>query len=81
MPGRRLLKLRRSRYPLTHGQDVHFYSRVGPRQLRLAGLRCEHFPPELNLLQAQLTLFHRLSSAQTARLDVLELPAAPVFVL
>jgi len=44
-------------------------------------LRREHFPPERNLLPPHLTLFHRLSSAQTARLDVLELPAAAVPVL
>lgn len=47
----------------------------------LDGLRREHFPAERNLLPAHLTLFHRLSSAQTARFDVLELPATPVPVL
>ncbi|MGO4512134.1 2'-5' RNA ligase family protein [Bradyrhizobium sp. 2TAF36] len=44
----------------------------------LDGLRREHFPPERNLLPAPLTLFHRLSSAQTGRLDAIELSAAPV---
>lgn len=44
----------------------------------LDGLRREHFPPERNVLPAHLTLFHRLSSAQTGRLQVMELPAAPV---
>ncbi|RXH10632.1 2'-5' RNA ligase family protein [Bradyrhizobium guangzhouense] len=47
----------------------------------LDGLRCEHFPPERNLLPAHLTLFHRLSSAQTVRLDVFGLAAAPLPVL
>jgi hypothetical protein len=47
----------------------------------LDGLRREHFPPERNLLPAHLTLFHRLSSAQTARLDALDLPADPMPVL
>ncbi|GAA0005927.1 2'-5' RNA ligase family protein [Bradyrhizobium diazoefficiens] len=47
----------------------------------LDGLRREHFPPERNLLPAHLTLFHRLSSAQTGRLESIELPAAPVPIL
>jgi hypothetical protein len=47
----------------------------------LDGLRREHFPPERNVLPAHLTLFHRLSSAQTGRLDAIELPAAPVPIL
>ena len=47
----------------------------------LDGLRRQHFPPERNLLSAHLTLFHRLSSAQTGRLEAIELPAAPVPIL
>jgi len=47
----------------------------------LDGLRREHFPPERNVLSAHLTLFHRLSSAQTGRLESIELPAAPVPIL
>ncbi|MBW7970639.1 2'-5' RNA ligase family protein [Bradyrhizobium sp. BR 10289] len=47
----------------------------------LDGLRREHFPPERNLLPAHLTLFHRLSSAQTERLDDAAMPAAAIFIL
>ncbi|WP_452101122.1 2'-5' RNA ligase family protein [Bradyrhizobium monzae] len=42
------------------------------------GLRRDHFPRERNLLPAHLTLFHRLSSAQTARLSDLAVPGDPV---
>jgi len=45
---------------------------------RLDGLRKLHFPPERNFLPAHLTMFHRLSSAQTARLDDFEVPDGPV---
>ena len=41
-------------------------------------LRREHFPPDRNFLSAHLTLFHRLSSAQVARLRFVERPCAPV---
>jgi hypothetical protein len=44
----------------------------------LDGLRREHFPPERNFLSAHLTLFHRLSAAQVAKLGSLEMPRAPV---
>jgi hypothetical protein len=44
----------------------------------LDALRSDHFPLERNLLPAHLTLFHRLSAAQTARLDDLPIPAAAV---
>ncbi|PDT85750.1 hypothetical protein CO669_31210 [Bradyrhizobium sp. Y36] len=44
----------------------------------LDGLRRAHFPRERNLLPAHLTLFHRLSPAQTSRLADVTLPAAPV---
>jgi hypothetical protein len=47
----------------------------------LDGLRREHFPPNRNLLPAHLTLFHRLSSAQTGRLEDFELPAGPAPIL
>jgi hypothetical protein len=46
----------------------------------LDGLRRDHFPPERNLLPAHLTLFHRLSSAQTSRLGDLGLPSGPVSI-
>lgn len=46
----------------------------------LDGLRREHFPPERNLLPAHLTLFHRLSSAQTGRLDDFTVPSAPIAI-
>jgi len=44
----------------------------------LDGLRREHFPPDRNFLSAHLTLFHRLSSAQVARLRSVERPCTPV---
>ena len=44
----------------------------------LDGLRRRHFPPERNFLPAHLTLFHRLSSEQVARLPSLELPRAAI---
>jgi hypothetical protein len=44
-------------------------------------LRQQYFPPERNLLPAHLTMFHRLSSAQTARLDDFELPDGPIPIL
>ena len=44
----------------------------------LDGLRREHFPPDRNFLSAHLTLFHRLSSAQVARLRSVERPFTPV---
>jgi hypothetical protein len=44
----------------------------------LDGLRREHFPPDRNFLSAHLTLFHRLSSAQVARLRLVEKPCAPL---
>lgn len=47
----------------------------------LNALRCEHFPQDRNVLPAHLTLFHRLSSAQTARLDDLAIPTTPIPVL
>ncbi|WFU82596.1 2'-5' RNA ligase family protein [Bradyrhizobium sp. CIAT3101] len=47
----------------------------------LDGLRRGHFPPERNLLPAHLTLFHRLSSAQTARLCKVRLPLGPIPIL
>jgi 2'-5' RNA ligase len=47
----------------------------------LDGLRRKHFPPERNLLPAHLTLFHRLSWAQTNRLDEAAIPSAPIHVL
>lgn len=46
----------------------------------LDGLRREHFPPARNFLPAHLTMFHRLSSAQTIRLKELELPSGPITV-
>lgn len=45
---------------------------------RLDGLRKLHFPPERNFLPAHLTMFHRLSSAQTVRLDDFKVPGGPV---
>lgn len=47
----------------------------------LDGLRRAHFPPARNLLPAHLTLFHRLSPAQTSRLADVALPAAPIPML
>ena len=47
----------------------------------LDGLRRDHFPPERNQLPAHLTLFHRLSLAQTARLSGLPIPAGAVPIL
>jgi hypothetical protein len=44
----------------------------------LDALRREHFPPNRNLLPAHLTLFHRLSSAQTGRLANFQPPDSPV---
>jgi hypothetical protein len=44
-------------------------------------LRRAHFPPERNLLPAHLTLFHRLSPAQSGRLCDAPLPAAPIPML
>jgi 2'-5' RNA ligase superfamily len=48
---------------------------------RLDDLRRRHFPPERNLLPAHLTMFHRLSSAQTARLDGSDIPSVPIPIL
>ena len=47
----------------------------------LDGLRRDHFPSERNLLQAHLTLFHRLSSAQMGRLGEVRLPRDPIPLL
>lgn len=47
----------------------------------LDGLRRRHFPPERNLLSAHLTLFHRLSSAQTTRLEAFERPRGSLPIL
>jgi hypothetical protein len=44
----------------------------------LDGLRRQHFPPERNFLPAHLTLFHRLSPQQRARLPSLELLSAAI---
>ena len=44
----------------------------------LDGLRRAHFPVERNWLPAHLTLFHRLSPAQTDRLDDLVIPTSAV---
>lgn len=44
----------------------------------LDGLRRAHFPPERNVLSAHLTMFHRLSPVQVARLQSVPLPAAPL---
>jgi len=44
----------------------------------LNGLRQAHFPVERNFLPAHLTLFHRLSPAQIARLRSIEAPRTPV---
>lgn len=44
-------------------------------------LRRAHFPPERNLLPAHLTLFHRLSPAQSGRLCDAALPATPIPML
>ncbi|AWL99577.2 2'-5' RNA ligase family protein [Bradyrhizobium amphicarpaeae] len=41
----------------------------------LDGLRRAHFPPARNMLNAHLTLFHRLSLAQASRLADVDLPA------
>lgn len=46
----------------------------------LDALRRKHFPPERNFLPAHLTMFHRLSLAQTIRLKELELPSGPIKV-
>jgi hypothetical protein len=46
----------------------------------LDGLRREHFPPERNFLSAHLTLFHRLSSIQIARLRSLHMTRAAIEV-
>lgn len=61
-------------YILTAGLDADSFA-------WLDDLRRKHFPPERNILQAHLTLFHRLSSAQTARLADLDLPTAPLPVV
>jgi hypothetical protein len=47
----------------------------------LNDLRRQHFPPERNLLPAHLTLFHRLSSAQTDCLQDFRLPDEPLPIL
>ena len=44
----------------------------------LDGLRHRHFPPERNFLAAHLTLFHRLSRLQVARLGSLAVSRAPI---
>jgi 2'-5' RNA ligase superfamily len=44
----------------------------------LDGLRREHFPSERNLLQAHLTLFHRLSVAQVDGSSLPKMPSAPL---
>lgn len=44
----------------------------------LDGLRRAHFPPERNVLSAHLTMFHRLSPSQVARLHTVPLPAEPI---
>lgn len=44
----------------------------------LDGLRRAHFPRERNVLSAHLTMFHRLSSSQVARLHTVPLPAEPI---
>lgn len=46
----------------------------------LDGLRRQHFPPERNFLPAHLTMFHRLSLAQTTRLKEVSPPGAPVTI-
>lgn len=43
----------------------------------LDGLRRRHFPPERNVLSAHLTMFHRLSPAQVALLDDVDLAQEP----
>lgn len=47
----------------------------------LDGLRLAHFPPERNVLSAHLTMFHRLSPSQVARLQSVRLPVGPVPLL
>lgn len=47
----------------------------------LDGLRRDHFPTERNLLPAHLTLFHRLSSAQTDRLCEVRFSRGPIPIL
>lgn len=44
----------------------------------LDAMRREHFPPERNVLSAHLTMFHRLSGAQVARLQEIAMPAQPI---
>jgi hypothetical protein len=46
----------------------------------LNDLRSRHFPPERNVLAAHLTLFHRLSGAQIARIASAALPEAPLAI-
>lgn len=41
-------------------------------------LRRTHFPPERNVLSAHLTMFHRLSPLQVARLQAMPLPSEPI---
>ena len=47
----------------------------------LNDLRRKHFPPKRNFLPAHLTMFHRLSLAQTSRLKELSLPEGPIALL
>jgi hypothetical protein len=61
-------------YILTAELDLHSFA-------WLDGLRRKHFPPERNLVPAHVTLFHRLSSAQTGRLATFGVPRDPVRVL
>jgi hypothetical protein len=46
----------------------------------LDALRREHFPPERNFLPAHISMFHRLSPAQAARLRIVPLPPSPLRV-
>lgn len=82
MPGRRLLKRHWPRYPF--GMDRTFILTAeldGASFGWLDELRRAHFPPERNLLPAHLTLFHRLSPAQSGRLCDAALPATPIPML
>jgi hypothetical protein len=44
----------------------------------LDALRRAHFPPERNVLSAHLTMFHRLSPQQVARVQTVPLPDGPI---
>jgi hypothetical protein len=44
----------------------------------LDALRQKHFPPERNFLSAHISMFHRLSQMQAARLRDLTLPPSPL---